>query len=523
MRSPPRSLASVLAASLLMFAAAVAWAETCTLELKRLGPESRSGDDYTYRATYPQSFYEQLVQGSRQAGNQQQAEAFKRIVKKEPKYQSERPFRGVAKLGSQEYAFVLDTAAPPAKEAKPDAEKDKAEKDKKDKKDGEKSKSDSATAKLARKLMKAADNKKSAAIGYSRLYFDVNHNGDLTDDKVIEADAQDARQNYSSGQMSRTFFRFPRVDLTVDNDGTKSDYSFFMSGQSMVQPQFSYLSVSLNAAAYREGDVTLDGKKHRVVLIDFNSNGRFGDEMRLVDAQTMQGGKIVSRKYPQQGDMLLVDPTPGHDAPYDVTESDCRNYVSKMVAVDGRFYNVKMSPSGDSLTLDASPAGLGKMSNPNGPFQAIIYGDAGFLKIRGDKDNSPSVPEGHWKLLSYTIRHAEAEKPKKSGDEKKAASPVARTTSAVTAEVSGDYKAVKVVKGETASLPFGPPYKPTVSTEYFEDGNAHKVLALSLSLVGSAGETCSDMRVNGGRPSKPEFTITDSKGKVIETGSFEYG
>ena len=41
--------------------------------------------------------------------------------------------------------------------------------------------------------------------------------------------------------------------------------------------------------------------------------------------------------------------------------------------------------------------------------------------------------------------------------------------------------------------------------------------------MGSAGEVCTNMMVDGDRPSKPEFTITDPKGKVVEQGSFEYG
>ena len=44
-----------------------------------------------------------------------------------------------------------------------------------------------------------------------------------------------------------------------------------------------------------------------------------------------------------------------------------------------------------------------------------------------------------------------------------------------------------------------------------------------MSLVGSAGEVCTNMMVDGGRPAKPEFTITDPKGKVVQQGSFEYG
>jgi hypothetical protein len=44
-----------------------------------------------------------------------------------------------------------------------------------------------------------------------------------------------------------------------------------------------------------------------------------------------------------------------------------------------------------------------------------------------------------------------------------------------------------------------------------------------MSLVGSAGEVCTNLAVNGLRPDKPAFTITDNEDKVIGAGQFEYG
>ena len=67
---------------------------------------------------------------------------------------------------------------------------------------------------------------------------------------------------------------------------------------------FSYAQISINAAAYREGEITLEGKKRHVVLIDFNSNGRFDDEIKIRENVRGSNGQI----YPEQGDMLLLDP-----------------------------------------------------------------------------------------------------------------------------------------------------------------------------------------------------------------------
>jgi hypothetical protein len=44
-----------------------------------------------------------------------------------------------------------------------------------------------------------------------------------------------------------------------------------------------------------------------------------------------------------------------------------------------------------------------------------------------------------------------------------------------------------------------------------------------MTLVGAAGERCSDMMVRGGRPSRPEFTVSNPKGEIVYRGNFEYG
>jgi hypothetical protein len=50
-----------------------------------------------------------------------------------------------------------------------------------------------------------------------------------------------------------------------------------------------------------------------------------------------------------------------------------------------------------------------------------------------------------------------------------------------------------------------------------------ETLPLALALIGLGGEQVNNVAVDGQRPPKPTFTITDDKGKVIEEGNFEYG
>jgi hypothetical protein len=518
MRTSTRFLISIAVASAAI-SAAVAWAETCTLELKRVDQQNPQGSDYVYRLANAQTIFVPVGKDGEPVGNPEPVAAFKRIVKKEPKYRSEHPFRAVLKLGSQEYAFALDTIPPPTDKEKGDEKKTKK---------GEKGKTGKASA--------------AASVTFNRLYFDLNHNGDLSDDKPIDAAKEEGVRRWGA------FFQFPRVDVVIEEAGNKFDYSFFLEGQQIgAGRDSSYVVLSMNPGAYREGHITLDGKKRHVILLDFNSNGRFNDEMRVPEGVRVSNGPVPV----EQGDMLLVDPKNDNgNLQSDVNGTDGMHYVSKLANIDGRFYNVKISPAGDKLTLTASSVPLGNVKNPNAKYRATIYGDLGFVDVRSEKGEAVAVPEGQWKLLSYTIDVTEVKKPKKAeekkpsaekGKEKKgtmleslaqdlnallggsSAPDSAARQSTVSAQATDSYKPIKVVKGETVVLPFGPPYKPVVTADSFEDGPKREALSLGLTLVGSAGEVCNDMTVKGGRPSKPKFTITDAQGKVVEQGSFDYG
>ncbi len=331
-------------------------------------------------------------------------------------------------------------------------------------------------------------------------------------------------------------------------------YAFFLSGYVMSTADFGYASVSINPAVLRQGDITLERKKHHVVLIDFNGNGRFDDETTVNNDASGPNGQLFA----EQGDMLLIDPEPGamgYDSPYDVTAGGYRYCVSKLINLDGRFYNLKISPAGDKLTLTPSSAPLGSVTNPNDGFTAVIYGDQGLLKLSGGKGQPVAVPEGRWRLLSYTINRTETPKPSKPANKDKTAKKekeAAKDGQAfrelasqlatllgggisvaagprytfVAAQATRDYKAVEVRKGKTVELPFGPPYKPVVTafpTMMERKGVNVSAVALQMSLVGSAGEVCTNLMVDSGRPPKPSFTITDPKGKVVEQGDFEYG
>lgn len=486
-------LSIALTAAVVMLAVTCVHAESFTLELKRLSTSSMTPEESVFRSTYPQSFYMRSGSGvySRSDG---ELPAFSKVIKKEPaKYETDKPFRGVAKLGSQHYGFVLDAAA----------------QDDKDKKEEKKPSGTTRQFEIVR---------------YNRLLFDLNHNGDLTDDEVIAA----KEPRGLSRQSNYANYSFPRVDLTIEADGVQMEYAFNFSVYSYGSTSYSYANASLNAAAYRDGQITLDGATKRVVLVDYNSNGRFDDGW-VIDPNTHYSGGGV---YPKAGDMIFVAPDARVTSGYSPTENDSQQYLSKLVNIEGSFYDVKASPAGDKLSLTASSIPVGHVTNANKGYRAVVYSDIGFMKISGDDSGKATLPEGDWKLASYTIDRtgfADEEKEKKESasllDTLSAAltqnQPPSRSRhTRISAHGTDKYAAVKVRGGETVEFPFGQPYTPTVTASH---GSGSATASLAMALVGVGGEQVSGIYVNGSRPPSPEFTITDPDGKEVQTGKFEYG
>jgi hypothetical protein len=412
-------------------------------------------------------FFDQLSGRSRGY----EADGFRSLVKKEPqKYQAERPVRGLTQLGSDRYAFVLDSRDAKSK-------------------------------------------------GYDRLYFDLNHNGDLTDDKPIEAEeAQQAEllpPDFLDPLFSlpalrgfdprtipaeSSFHQFPPTELTINVDGARTEYAFRF--WAVTHAAGMHGAAAMTPGAYRAGDITLDGKNRKVSVLDFNSNGRFDD---LVTFRTGVGG-TMGPVYPAFGDVLLIVPamttTPAR--PISPLDDEGRQYLSKLVRIDGRFYEAKISPTGDQLTLTPSSAAIGYVSNPNLPFSGTIYGDQGLLPISAEKGNPARVPEGRWKLLSYSIQNA------------------GPRCWLVSARATGDYQEVTVRDGQTVTLPLGPPYRPVVKASETEVIHGGAQVALWMSLVGSCGEMVQSLTVDGQLPRNPELVITDPKGEIVQKGSVEY-
>ena len=286
-------------------------AQTFKLELKKLvdGGFGRTADTKATPADVVREWSspQRIVSTDRGRVVGGEGKTFKALAKKEPKYVSAFVIRGVVQLGKDAFPFACD----------------------------------------------ATDLKK----GFDKLYFDVNRNGDLTDDPVVQAERIDP-SNISPNSDYVPQRSFPRVGVKIRVASGELDYAFFATARAYQITESDQNGsrkawhgyATFSPGVYREGEVTLAGKKHRICVLDYNSNGLFNDTTSVGDKEHEALANAV------EGDMLLVDPDPKEPSIAnggDIIDRVERRHVSKLVWIDNRFWELQVAPAGDSATLDA--------------------------------------------------------------------------------------------------------------------------------------------------------------------------
>ena len=383
------------------------------------------------------------------------------VLKKDREtYECKFPFKGVFELGGEKYAFAMDSD---------DLYKN----------------------------------------GYNKLYYDKNRNGDLSDETVIEAKPLQQGVRFGEGSSQR---EFPTQEISMEIDGAKYDYAFAFGAYLNMQSKTAgpnYARANINPAMYRKGEIELDGEKHQIALIDFNSNGRFDDEYAIDPNIRMSNDRV----YPKTGDKIFIDPDANDKyMGYYLADRADTFPVAKLIAVGGKYYNLSVSPSGDKISLTPSDIKLGAAKNPGKKYYAVFYGDKGTIKVNGEADKEVMMPEGDWQLMEYTIDATEGNSNRGQSNQTRVAAMGTKKS-----------PVFKVRSGQTVDLPFGPPYKPLVLLQRTSRQAENKTVYLELLLQGSGEGVCRDLRVNGRTPDQPSFVIATKNNEIVERGAFEYG
>jgi hypothetical protein len=270
-------------------------------------------------------------------------------VKAYPKLKSKRPLYGAiilnrdpAKPGpAMKFYFVLDESGTPEQPAK-----------KPDEKPAEKSGENVAGPGILGVLAESARPK----YHYDRLYFDANHDLDLTNDPVISLMKDPPEGVFRSG-LDRQYYRvFDAVTASLGDDPTVKGQSVRMlpvliaySGQG---------SMTFMATSAHKGEIRLGKRAYQAVLVQ-------------------QGGMIGRLDRPNTP--LFLTPV---DGPKQPRMSYGMDTLGTMREADGEFYTLSATPSGDELTVRPYRGDCGVLEVSAGKREIKELGIAGLLRSK---------------------------------------------------------------------------------------------------------------------------------------------
>ena len=355
-----------------------------------------------------------------------------------------------------------------------------------------------------------------------RFFLDQNGDGDLTNDPVMQAEAEEVIPGYWMAEIEET------VVLDYELDGVRLPYVVRVGIQSndmevlmgdipeemRAEMDFEvswYANIS--TACLYSGAFELDGVKYRIMLGDTDGDGRFGERVFVDDSIRYSGGGL----YPQ-GDQFFLT------AREDFTYQDAV-ILGDLLLLGDDVFGVEVNVPDHKLVLTPITDGLSRLKLSHPPQQMLLHSkDFEHSVMLVDTGSEVRVPAGEYRLLSYTMTR-EGE----HGD-------VWR----VGATATKDSPFVTVAPGGEAELPFGEPFTVTTdvaswSLQQWRIGSQPS-LQLSFAIRGSAHESVNDLaRVSGMKsacamsksdqslPVEPTYTIVKASGELVEQGSFEYG
>jgi hypothetical protein len=351
---------------------------------------------------------------------------------------------------------------------------------------------------------------------YSRLYFDADGDGDLTNDPVHDGEIR------ISDNRNRFQCDFSTIDTKVRIGDHELPYCFepvCIMYSTYDEDEFDREKLDQRFRFYYRvycnysGEFTVDSETYQFWLADSNGNGRFDDVLEGPDLKDMSTRQLI---YPS-GDSVYMT------AEKEIGYRD-RQAVSDWLSVGGKLFVVRyLIPEGKMMLEEyegemhpvAFPLELSRVTLATENWEHCVNALRPGESIR--------VPEGTYHLVEYEVYREDPQ-----GDLWR-----------LHARGTKDVDPVEVGDGENARLGIGEPYRPLAQVpesyqERLEEGKER--IRISLTVLGAADEVVDDIyrmkgkrtsiemsRSNSSRPKEPEYEIFDSDGEIVAQGDFDYG
>jgi hypothetical protein len=376
------------------------------------------------------------------------------------------------------------------------------------------------------------DESKGTGQGYDRLIVDMNQNGDLTDDAVVEAVSFPGQPRGVPSGMEEALFGpiLAPADKLIAGGRPIYYAHLYLFNRQMLEsaPADQNLfigQIQFKAGWYLDTTVQMSGLKCKVGVFDGDSNLRLGDPWR---PQTYRLAGEGESWFFQTGDSFLVDangsgkfetdPFGSGFCPFGPVLYFGPTPYEASLAADNT--GLRIEPwKGDLAEVELQPHGKQVRSltlareRPNGRWELIQPGVAkGRIK----------VPPGNYRLYECTLLGAGA---------------LARDCLKLSANERTLKKPFSFAAGKPNTLACGPPLVVNVAAQktnrsapgsFFSLSSNVSELFLSInsSVVGAEGEVYSTF-LKGERfdaqPPRPTFSVLDAKGNRLAGGNLEYG
>jgi hypothetical protein len=375
------------------------------------------------------------------------------------------------------------------------------------------------------------DESRGEGTGYDRLLVDINRNGELTDDAVVQRAVipSNRRESYPNQLLFGPILASPNK---------------LIAGESMVYfaqvYMFRYPSLSsgridqstpsgqlmLRTGWYLDTTVRLNGVNHKVGVLDGNGNLRLGDESRV---QTV-ANRAEKTWYFRPGDCWLIDADGSGRFEHNVFRSEERPF-GPILYLGSKAYKVALTPDGKALRVEPWPEPLAVLA----------------LQPRGDQVHDITLAwersRGLWQLIRPTVAGGKVMAPPGnyrlyacnllgkgppgahvmvSGTQRNLQPPVSVAVGKANTLVCGAPLEIKVTVAKAAAAPRG--------LSFWNSGNAaavgDAVVDINASVAGAGGEVYSTFLAGDGfrsKPPKPTFSVVQAGGKTVATGNLEYG
>jgi hypothetical protein len=315
-----------------------------------------------------------------------------------------------------------------------------------------------------------------------KLYLDTDGDGLLSDEKEYIG-------TWLSIFRLSTTYQFGPVSTGRADLGSKagSCYVHCSNGQWLV----------LFPVFCREGQVVLDGKTHKIALVDCDYDGKYNKSFVPPAKGSREPGC----------DAFAMDLNGNSKFDFDRPAESELMPLSRLVRVNEDYYSIEVAEDGSTVEFRRARPAFGTLDLGNEKVDLRLWSDAGHQRLISSRGKW-LVPAGKYTVVELELTETDSAGNKWTFD-------TSRVRGGAGKGVLGDFE---VRPDETTSFQIGPPFQ--IKT-YIEDKG--KDTLAGFHLEGRAGELYAPGALKNGKDiPAPQFQIIARSGQTVHSGQFVF-